>query len=159
MRGLYPSVTEMVAAWFWIKVDKPDGSDDCWLWTGSKDSRGYGHLKICGRMVLAHRLAWELTHGPIPLGVSVLHDCPSGDNPLCVRHLWLGTQKQNVEDRDLKGRQAIGENNGRAKLTAAQAAEIRRLQAEDGLGSRRLAIHFGLARSTIRSVIARKTWR
>lgn len=156
----YPSIIEMVESWFWAKVDKPDGPDDCWLWTGGKDSRGYGHLKMCGRTVQAHRLAWELIYGSrIPLDMSVLHDCPSGDNPACVRHLWLGTQEQNVKDRDLKSRQASGEKNGRAKLTAAQAAEIRRLHDEDGLGSHRLASRYGLARTTIRSIIARKTWR
>ena len=80
---------------FWRRVSK---GDECWLWTAYK-SGGYGVL-CCGRRGLnrrAHRVAWEITNGPIPEGLYVCHSC---DNPSCVRpaHLFLGTQSHNMSD-------------------------------------------------------------
>jgi hypothetical protein len=52
---------------------------------------------------LAHRVAWEKVHGPIPQGMQVLHRC---DTPLCVNveHLFLGTNADNQRDKASKGR-------------------------------------------------------
>jgi len=87
---------------FWKKVDKSDGQGpkgQCWQWIASKDTCGYGLLKPTS----AHRVSWEIHNGPIPDSLSVLHRC---DNPPCVRpeHLFLGTQKDNMQDRLAKGR-------------------------------------------------------
>jgi len=59
---------------FWAKVDKssPDG---CWLWTGSRPGRGYGHFGVDGRIVRAHRWAYEAIIGPIPSGMEIDHLC------------------------------------------------------------------------------------
>lgn len=48
--------------------------------------------------------SYELYIGDIPQGYKVLHKC---DNPLCVNpnHLFIGTQLDNIKDRDMKGRQ------------------------------------------------------
>lgn len=88
---------------FWERVDKTSG---CWLWTGAKSTNGgYGYF-IYGRggqKLRAHRVAWEMTHGPIPEGWVVMHLC---DNPLCVNpdHLEVGTQADNVLDMRIKDR-------------------------------------------------------
>ena len=57
-------------------------------------------------MVLAHRLVWELTYGPIPATMCVLHQC---DNPACIEpsHLFLGTQQDNIADMVAKGRKVV----------------------------------------------------
>lgn len=85
---------------FWAKVQK---GDDCWIWSGATNRHGYGQIRIDGRNVAAHRLAWEFEHGPIPEGMNVLHSC---DNPPCIRgaHLWLGTMADNSQDMASKGR-------------------------------------------------------
>lgn len=86
----------------------------CWLWTGAKQSQGYGMMWRDGRVLGAHKLAWIDTHGLVPEGMSVLHRC---DNPSCVRpdHLWLGTTRDNAVDRQSKGRGNRGDGSARAK--------------------------------------------
>jgi len=57
---------------FWAKVDK---SGDCWLWTAMKSSSGYGKFDVGGRIVGAHRFAYELLLGPIPDALELDHLC------------------------------------------------------------------------------------
>ena len=79
---------------FWSKVDK---SGECWLWTGAKNSEGYGHLRTGGEHKSAHRRAYELLVGQIPDGQYIDHTCHVTS---CVRpeHLRLATAKQNREN-------------------------------------------------------------
>lgn len=88
---------------FWSKVNTGDGPDDCWLWEGAKAPFGHGHITDGGKTLYTHRLAWELTNGPIPAGLFVCHRC---DRPSCCNpaHLYLGTPKDNVQDRFDRGR-------------------------------------------------------
>lgn len=92
------------AAGFWAMVVKTEG---CWEWTGAKFKTGYGAVNIGHRIVTTHRRSWELTNGPIPEGLFVLHHC---DNRPCVRpdHLFLGTHQDNMTDMVSKGRQKNG---------------------------------------------------
>jgi hypothetical protein len=87
---------------FWAKVDVKD-EDECWLWLGGVTYRGYGHSRLNGRQMGAHRAAWILTFGPIPDGLLVLHKC---DVPKCCnpKHLFLGTHRDNLVDAQQKGR-------------------------------------------------------
>lgn len=80
---------------FWSKVVK---TDSCWVWTGSKNSLGYGQIVIggaSGRKVKAHRYAYESVIGPIPDGLELDHLC---SNPSCVNpaHLEPVTHLENV---------------------------------------------------------------
>lgn len=118
---------------FWENVIVVQDLFSCWLWIGGKDTYGYGHIGDGDKLLLAHRLSWEIHNGPIPKNMCVLHNCVNGDRGDCVRpsHLWLGTREDNNRDRDHKGRggAAIGENNSHAKLVEADILEIRALRA------------------------------
>lgn len=85
---------------FWSRVEKGPA---CWEWVGGRNADGYGEVRADGRMQKAHRVSWALAHGPIPPGMHVCHTC---DNPPCVNpeHLFLGTNRANMRDRQAKGR-------------------------------------------------------
>lgn len=88
---------------FWNKVDVGQ-VDECWEWLGARGGKGYGYFHFRGQMVGAHRVSWMLCNQQeIPEGMHVLHRC---DNMACVNphHLWLGTNHDNVQDREAKGR-------------------------------------------------------
>ena len=76
--------------------------EGCLIWNGAT-RKGYGLIWYRGKLVSAHRLAWLLSKGEIPLGMQVLHKC---DNPQCVnlKHLFLGSQRDNIQDAISKGR-------------------------------------------------------
>jgi hypothetical protein len=90
---------------------KVNATYSCWTWTGAT-ARGYGHIGRAGRgsgNITANRASWILHFGPIPIGLEVLHDCPGGDNSLCVNpaHLWLGTHSDNISDAWEKGQRVM----------------------------------------------------
>lgn len=143
---------------FWDKVDVK-GPADCWIWTRGT-SRGYGLAAFKGKQRRAHRISWELTHGPIPKGdgyhgTCVLHRC---DNSLCVNpnHLFLGSQSENMADRDAKKRQAHtrGPANGCAKITESDVKAIR-----EAVGYRKdIAARFGISIGNVSRIRARRRW-
>lgn len=158
---------------FWEKVMKTDG---CWWWTGAAVEKGYGRFlrKSGGHMATAHRVAWELTIGPVPDGLFVLHSCDIKWPPdvfiyrLCVNpaHLFLGTIKDNALDMAAKGRSTKGrkmpnpprgERQGKAKLTDDMVREAR-IRRANGESQTAIALDFGVNQSAISDIILGKTW-
>lgn len=142
------------ASRFWRKVDRGVGRDDCWRWTGAMLGRdGYGGFSVArgkprGQQPpkYAHRVAYELMHGPILVGMSVCHRC---DNPICVNpsHLFLGTQADNMRDAAAKGRLHVERPRGQ-KLTTVQLIEVDALYAA-GWSQVRIATHFGVSETWV----------
>jgi hypothetical protein len=133
----------------------------CWLWQGKPNEGGYGRLKVKGKQRFAHHLGWELFKGKIPSGKKVLHDCPLGDNPLCVNpaHLWLGTTRQNNEDMRLKGRAAKGEANGSSTLTEKQVRRIKQRLRDELITWAQLAREEKVTKHAVRRVALGLTWK
>ncbi len=141
----------------------PTGTASCWLWTASGNDQGYGKFCVapgfCIGNSMAHRVSYMLFVGTIPPGLQVLHKC---DTPPCVnpRHLFLGTQKDNMDDCRRKGRdrRPKGETHGSAKLNLAAAMMIRHLYATGNYRQDDLAEQFKVSSSTIRNVLAGRHW-
>jgi HNH endonuclease len=135
----------------------------CWEWVGGKKN-GYGSFESNGIQMKArksgkrgaHQVSYEAYKGEIPQGLVVRHTC---DNPCCVNpdHLILGTQADNVADRESRGRRKgiNGEMIGTSKLTAAQVSEIRASE----LSYAQLALMFCVDKSTIGLIKTGKSWR
>jgi hypothetical protein len=134
-------------------------TSNCWLWTGCCNKGGYGRFSIPTQTwtLLAHRISWEIFKGEIPKGMDVLHHC---DNPPCVRpkHLYLGTDADNVRDRHQRGRDAhlYGEDSSSAKLTFKKAQWIRKHY--KFRQAKILAKKFGVERQTILRIVHNKTY-
>lgn len=141
---------------FWSRVDKR-GPNDCWEWMGGRYHSGHGSTgaDINGER-RTHRLSWVFHNGPIPNGACVLHAC---DNPPCVnpKHLFLGSQLENVADMKAKGRTAIGEQHSQARLKEDDVRNIFRLK-NAGCSLQELSTQFGVSKSCICSILKRRLW-
>lgn len=112
-------VPDVTVRGFWARIEK---GDDCWLWRGAMRPNGYGGYVMNRVPVYAHRLSWQIHHGPIPAGLFVCHRC---DVKRCVRpdHLFLGTRQENMDDMKRKGRQAHGPTHvARARVSAVKGS-------------------------------------
>ena len=79
---------------FLSRVDKlPEG---CWVWTGSRNKKGYGIGSYHNHTISVHRFAYEQTKGRIPAGLTIDHLCR---NKLCVNpdHLEAVTLRENIQ--------------------------------------------------------------
>ena len=143
---------------FWPKVDKR-GPDDCWEWKAATAPWGYGRFRFEGKDVLAHRVAYMLTVGPIPDSALVLHRC---DNPPCCNptHLWLGSHRDNTIDALKKKRRKSprGERNGRSILTNYDVLGIRKLYKQGRFTQKELADKWGVSQNTIGCIVRYETW-
>lgn len=131
----------------------------CHEWQASRMASGYGRMSIDGNHRGAHRVSWEITNGPIENGLFVCHKC---DNKLCVNpdHLFLGTQKENLNDCVRKGRtnRAHGERAARSTVTEIEVVKIREL-ARSGMMYRDIAKMFPIGTRGIGHIVRRRTWK
>lgn len=134
----------------------PDPLTGCVHWQGPVNRKGYGKFWFNGTSENAHRVAWKITHGPIPDGMHVCHHC---DNPRCVNvgHLFLGTIGDNMRDRTAKRRQAWGERNGNAKLAVADVLRIRMRLASGEPGSE-IARAFLVSKNAVSRIRLGRSW-
>ncbi len=137
----------------------PEPNSGCWIWLRAVCPRGYGRGYFGpGESALAHRAMFKAKHGSIPRGMNVLHRC---DNPSCINpdHLFPGTQLDNMQDCSRKGRvkppRLKGDKHGEAKLSEEEARAI--LSSRDTTKS--LMARFGVSRTAIQSIRARRTWK
>ncbi|MHB1000512.1 MAG: hypothetical protein ACYC27_14830 [Armatimonadota bacterium] len=140
---------------FWRKVNK-NSPHGCWDWTGAKSS-GYGSMYYEGRHQNATRISLILTGIKISKDIYVCHKC---DNPACVNpdHLFLGSAKDNSDDKVAKKRHLYGENGTATKLTEDQAREIIARQSA-GESVKVLAAEYGMSQTNIRAIANGKAWK
>lgn len=173
------------AAHFWTRVDR---SGPCWLWLGARDRRGYGRAWFNGRVMLSHRVAWELTYGaPPPASLQACHLCHT---PPCCNpsHITFGSAAANAAHQILTGRTLRGdqsparvrrermargdrngarthpervprgERQGTAKLTWTLVKELRARYARGGVSMLAIATEAGVSYTAINKVMHRRAW-
>ena len=153
----FPRIYASLADALWDRVDKSTGPDGCWLWMECCCCNGYGRFTWESRPRDSHRVAYELTHGPInDPELFVMHAC---DTPMCCNpaHLRLGTTAENMRDAAAKGRTARGAKHGMAKLTEKEATEVLRRRRE-GERAVDIATAFGISPSHVVSIAKGRNW-
>ncbi|KKK48694.1 hypothetical protein LCGC14_3142560, partial [marine sediment metagenome] len=162
---------------FWNKVDR-QSSSVCWNWLAAKSVGGYGMIRVSNIWRQATHVVWYLLYGQWPKQIN--HHC---DNSSCVnpKHLYKGTQKENMTDAVDRGRckplfvkghsygigtrfknghdSPIGENHPQAKLTERNVAIIRKKYNDGGITQKELANEFGVSQSVVNGITTGKRWR
>ena len=151
----------------WQKVDKKS-IDECWPWLGQVTEKGYGRVRFNGGRYYAHRVIfWLQNPGVIELSAPkidrdtvgfLLHQC---DNPICCNpaHLFVGSQLENIRDRDRKNRHAdfSGVKNPNSKFNMEQVRLIKKQKAE-GQTAKALAYQYGVSYSCIKRLLRGVTY-
>lgn len=137
----------------------------CEIWQGPTCSNGrYGRVLGPTDEFMAHRKAYSDEYGPIPEGMVVCHTC---DNGLCVnpKHLFLGTQSDNMKDAFSKKRiphlnkSQIGADNHNAKYTKEFAEQIRDYYQTHQPTFSALAKQFNLkSKGHAHAIVTKKIW-
>lgn len=143
----YDVLSDAIIQRFHDRVDVR-GEDECWPFLGT--CAPYGVLNDHGTLLYCHRIAWRLHAGKAADPIHVLHEC---DNPPCCnpKHLFLGTQVDNNQDRQRKGRTKPGK---RRKLTDDQVREIRASTETNN----RLAARLGISSQHVGAIRTGKAW-
>lgn len=140
---------------FWKFVNK---TENCWLWTGGINSKGYGNFWMNGKTLLSHRYAFENINGIKPSS-SLLHSC---DNPKCVNpeHLREGTHQDNMDDKVHRNRcyRPKGILNIQAKITPEIANTIREEYKTNKITQKSLSDKYNICQTTVSQIILNKTW-
>ena len=138
-------------------------TDTCWLWAGKDGVKRYGRIKVGddGKQIAAHRYSYLRYNGPIARGLVVRHKC---DVMNCVNpeHLELGTNEDNVDDRNARGR-SVGSGKarldrkkrrgGNRKLMRAEMQKIKDEYATGEFSQAQLAHRWSVSQATISATI------
>lgn len=123
----------------------------CWIWTGAKDTNGYGQFNVRNKHLWAHQASYALFNGPVGQ-LHVLHKCDvrSCFNP---KHLYLGTHTENMKDRSVRGRTRNG-----ARLTH-KAVRYIRAALKKGTPPKDLSIKWNINLSQIYRIKHGQVWK
>jgi hypothetical protein len=142
-------------------------TDNCWEWTGGTFDGRYGQFRVGKRKVKAHRYAWAMAGRELPPEKILCHKC---DNERCVNpdHLFVGTYKDNSEDREAKGRGSgnryakrgmKGQANPASKITDAEAQSIYSEYAHGGVTKTELSIKYNISLSQVVNITLKRMWK
>ena len=125
---------------------------------------GYGKGTYRGNVMLLHRITYCFNNRVSPdtiEGLVVRHTC---DNPRCInpKHLEIGTQEDNIQDRVVRGRsnKPKGTQNPRVVLTPEDVQYIKAnfVHGDKVLGHTGLGRKFNVSHQTIRAIILGQSW-
>lgn len=131
----------------------------CWIWKWRLNKDGYGMMNWNNKNTFAHRVSYEINNDICPGNLSVCHHC---DNPSCVNpsHLFLGTQKDNVQDMMSKSRNRPlqGSNHPNSKINE-ETAQLIFKQLKDGLSPTLIAKKLSVSRDIVYSLKYGVGWK
>jgi hypothetical protein len=140
-------------------VDRSHVEDsECWIYEGPKEKSGHAKVTFCDKKEYLQRISWKVFRGKIPHKLQVLHKCVGTPECWNPNHLYLGTTKDNVDDRESQGRGGNhkGEMNGRSKLTEKDVLEIKtRLR---GMPVDQIANMYGISTCRVYHLRCRPSW-
>lgn len=141
---------------FFKNMSKENHPNGCWIY---KVGKRYGKMKIGDKCISAHRFSYEFHKGKIEEKMVICHTC---DNKLCVNpnHLFIGTQKDNIQDMLSKDRanRPKGSRHHWSQLNEKQVLEIKeRLYKYEGVTQ--LAKEFGVSHCVVEQIRIRKSWK
>lgn len=147
-RTSHLSAQEIIERYGWVET--PVG---CWEIKAPRTRDGYGKVVFRGQPELAHRVAFLAWKGVIETGLFVCHSC---DNRPCVNpdHLWLGSNRDNMDDMLAKSRSLRGEAKPNTRLTSDQVKMIRQSSEKNTILARR----FGVDPSTVSRIKSGTRW-
>lgn len=130
--------------------------EECHIWLGGLN-KGYAVIKLTQKNIKLSRFVYLLYYGAYDETLHVLHTC---DNPKCVnpRHLFLGTNLDNVKDKVNKNRHGYGSKHWMHKLTEEDIINIV-MRFRNGERQKDLALEYGILKSTMSDICNRKTWK
>jgi len=123
----------------------------CWMWTAGTDN-GYGRFSVEGKMVQAHRWAFEWFVGPLPEWE------PGDPNRMEMHHVCGKRACVNPGHLKLVSRGEHMATDAPLKLTKDEVLEIRARSAFGDSGVE-LAARYGVSGPTISQIVLRKTWK
>lgn len=142
------------------RITKIPGSEptECWLCDLGRRGNGYASIRVDGSMLMCHRIVFEHFRAPIPVGKILCHKCIG--HPACVNpdHVYVGTQKNNMQDVQRQGRRVPrhGELCPTSILTEDQVMEIRSLRSivtRDAMAEK-----YGVGRGAIDHALSGVNW-
>ena len=97
------------AAWLFARSEQDDA--ECWNWTGSLNTYGYGcYYAGRRRLIYAHRASYEAFVGPIPEGMHIDHLCRNHGciNPSHLEPVTVGENiRRGVSPSALNARKSV----------------------------------------------------
>ena len=141
---------------FWEKV-KISNNQECWNWLACLDKDGYGYLRVNYKNLKAHIISYTIENKHPPIIGVIRHTC---DNRKCCnpKHLIDGTNIDNIQDRDTKGRQIKGIGINTVKISDLDVPIIRELYLK-GYTLIHIASMYDVSFSTIHRIVTRKSWK
>jgi len=153
-------MNELLLEWFMARVKK--SMTGCWFWQLGTTEDGYGRCSFLGNIYSTHRLI-KYFYGECSItelrdrNIVFMHTC---DLPHCVNpaHIKLGTQLDNIADRESKGRGRKGNAVWSARLNPQKVREIRK-RAKAGEKYESLAKEFDTSLPNLKAVVYRQKWK
>lgn len=141
----------------WLDETIGQETDDCITWPYGT-TKGYGHLRVEGKMEYAHRYVCIKVNGQPPTkDHEAAHSCGNGHLG-CInkRHVSWKTHQQNMADKLAHGTVPFGGRSGKTKLTTDDVQEMRRL--EETKSVKEIAAMFGLSYGGVYKILKADRW-